>query len=321
MQFNPSLLRQCWFLAGPTACGKTAVGIALAERSGAEVLSLDSMAVYRRMNIGTAKPTADERARVPHHLIDFVEPHEEYSTARFVQDAETACRGVLERGRIPLFVGGTGLYLRAILRGLFEAAPGDAAFRRQLEREAAETSPERLYARLRRLDPVTADRLHPNDVRRVVRALEIHHMTGRRASQLQTQQPLPPDERPPNVFWLHPPRDWLYERIERRVEAMFADGLLDEVRELLADPRGLGRTARQALGYREIIDCLERRTDLDAALMQIKLKTRQFAKRQHTWFRNLEECRAIEITGRETADEIADHVFAAARACEPPHEP
>jgi tRNA dimethylallyltransferase len=321
MQLDPSLLRQCWFLAGPTACGKTAVGIELAERLNAEVLSLDSMAVYRGMNIGTAKPTPEERTRVPHHLVDLIDPHEEYSTARYLQDADIACRAILERGRIPLFVGGTGLYLRAVLRGLFEAAPKDPEFRRQLERDAAETSPEHVLERLRQVDPKSAERLHPNDLRRVIRALEVHHTTGRRASELQVQQPLPLDRRPRNVYWLHPPRDWLYERIERRVDRMIAAGLVDEVRNLLADPLGLGHTARQALGYREIIDCLERNGELEEAIAQIKLKTRQFAKRQHTWFRNLQECHAVEIAGTESAAEIAERILAAARTCEATHEP
>lgn len=321
MQLDPSLLRQSSFLAGPTACGKTAVGIELAERLNAEVLSLDSMAVYRRMNIGTAKPTPTERARIPHHLIDLIDPHEEFSTARYVQAADFACRGILDRGRVPLFVGGTGLYLRAILRGLFEAAPKDPDFRRQLEQEAARTSPERLFERLRRIDPKTAERLHPNDVRRVIRALEVHHTTGRRASELRVQQPLPPDQRPRNVYWLHPPRAWLYERIDRRVDRMIATGLVEEVRILLAAPHGLGHTARQALGYREIIECLERDGELEDAVEQIKLKTRQFAKRQHTWFRNLEECQAVEISGTESAAEIADRILAAARTCEATRQP
>lgn len=313
MQLDPSLLRQCWFLAGPTACGKTAAGIVLAQRLDAEILSLDSMAVYRQMDVGTAKPTPAERSLVPHHLIDLVEPHEEYSTARYLQEAETACRQVLDRGRVPLFVGGTGLYLRAVLRGLFESAPKDPEFRRRLAREAAETSPEHLFERLREVDPATAARLHPNDLRRVIRALEVHHVTGCAASELQTQQPLPPDQRPQAVFWLHPPRDWLYERIDRRVDAMIAGGLVDEVRRLLAAPQPLSHTARQALGYREIIDHLEGRCELVEAVARIKLKTRQFAKRQHTWFRNLEECRAIDREGTESAVEITNRILDLAR--------
>lgn len=316
MHLDTVFLQQCWFLAGPTACGKTAVSIALAERMGAEVLSLDSMAVYRRMDIGTAKPTADEQSRAPHHLIDLVEPHEEFSIARYLRDAEAACRGIIEGGRIPLFVGGTGLYLRAVLRGLFESAPKDPDFRRQLTEEAAATSPERLFERLRDVDPATANRLHPNDQRRVIRALEIHHVSGRPASELQTQQPLPVEERPQNVFWLHPPRDWLYERIDRRVDMMIAEGLVEEVLGLLAAPQKLSHTAHQALGYREIIDHLQGLCKLEEAIARIKLKTRQFAKRQHTWFRNLEECRAIEIAGHESTAEIVDRILDVSRTCQ-----
>jgi tRNA dimethylallyltransferase len=316
MQLDTAILRQCWFLAGPTACGKTAVGIDLARRLGAEILSLDSMAVYRRMDIGTAKPTVHERSRAPHHLIDLVEPHEEFSTANYLRDAEAACRGILDRGLVPLFVGGTGLYLRAVLRGLFEAAPRDPEYRRQLAEDAKATSPELLLERLRHVDPVTAARLHPNDQRRVIRALEIQHLTGRPASELQTQQLLPVEVRPRYVFWLHPPRDWLYERIDRRVDVMIAEGLVEEVRNLLAESRQLSHTAHQALGYREIVDHLEGRCELEEAVARIKLKTRQFAKRQHTWFRNLEECREIEITGRETPARVADRILDFARTCE-----
>lgn len=335
MQIDPALLRTSWFLAGPTACGKTAVSLELAARMGAEIVALDSMSLYRQMDIGTAKPTPAQRQGVPHHLIDILDPHEEFSVAQYVAAANTACRQIVEGGRVPLFVGGTGLYLRAILRGVFEGPPADWDLRRRLEEHSH--SHGALHRRLAQIDPVSARRLHPNDQRRIIRALEIHELTGRPASELQQQHPLPEDQRPAGVFWLSPPRAWLYERINLRVQQMIDAGLVDEVRGLLRLPLPLSRTARQALGYREVIEYLqaERSTaapqhsrdrdphrlvtrSLAETIDQIQTNTRQFAKRQHTWFRNLEECRAIEITGGESPGEIVEMLLTTADAPAPP---
>ncbi|MGC1275510.1 MAG: tRNA (adenosine(37)-N6)-dimethylallyltransferase MiaA, partial [Planctomycetaceae bacterium] len=173
MRFDTDLLRRCWVLAGPTASGKSAAGLALAERIGGEILSLDSMAVYRGMDVGTAKPSIEDRTRVPHHLIDLVEPSENFSVAEYLALAERACRDVVSRGRTPLFVGGTGLYLRSLLRGVFEGPAAGPEIRSRLEHEAATLGVEALHARLATVDPATAARLHPNDVRRVIRALEV----------------------------------------------------------------------------------------------------------------------------------------------------
>ncbi len=304
MQFPTDLLRQCWFVAGPTASGKTAAGIALARRLGGEIVSLDSMSLYRRMDIGTAKPTLTERAGVPHHLIDVLEPWEEYTVAEYVTAAERVCREIVSRGHTPVFVGGTGLYLRSVLRGVFAGPPADWALRRELEQQARQEAPGWLHRKLVAVDPVSAARLHPADERRVIRALEIHALTGQPASAQQAEQPLPPEERPEHVYWLCPPRDWLYDRINRRVEEMIARGWVEEVDALRSDPRGMSRTARQALGYCELLEHLEGRCPLSEAVETIQRRTRQFAKRQHTWFRNLVECRAVEITGEETAMEL-----------------
>lgn len=305
----PELLRQCWFLAGPTACGKSEVALELAGRIGAEILSLDSMALYRGMDIGTAKPSPEARQRVPHHLIDLIDSHEEFSVAEYAAAAEAACRDILARGRVPLFAGGTGLYLRSLLRGLFEGPAADWSVRREIEAEAEGRDPDCLHRRLQKVDPPTAARLHPRDVRRIVRALEVARLTGRPLSEQQRQGPLPEELRPPHVYWLDPPRNWLYERINRRVDEMIAAGLIDEVRRLRALPRPLSRTARQALGYREILDALETGGDLAGAIDLIKRRTRQFAKRQYTWFRNLAECRPVEMTGDETPAELAVRIL------------
>jgi tRNA dimethylallyltransferase len=311
MRLEAALLRNCWFICGPTACGKSAVALELAPRLPAEIVALDSMTLYRGMDIGTAKPSAADRARVPHHLFDILDPREEFSVAAYLAAAEACCREILSRGRAPLFVGGAGLYLRAVLRGVFEGPPAQPALRRQWDHEAAHLGPQHLHRRLAEIDPIAAARLHPHDVRRIVRALEVHAVTGTPLSAWQGQAPLPPHERPQRVFWLDPPRPWLHERINRRVEEMVQAGLLEEVRRLreLANP--LSRTARQALGYKEILDWLDeqpRRPWADVVTL-IQARTRQFAKRQCTWFRHLEECRRIPISGRESPTELADRLL------------
>ena len=312
MELPSEILTRCWFLAGPTACGKSEVALELAARIDAEIVSLDSMTLYKGMDIGTAKPSRALRALVPHHLIDIIEPHEEYSLAEYVTAAGAACREILGRGRTPLFVGGTGLYLRGLLRGVFDGPPADWEFRRRLEAEAGELGggAQSLHERLRAVDPAAARVLHPRDVRRLVRALEVHHLTGRPLSEQQRQLARPVSARPRHVFWLFPPRKWLYEHIDRRVEEMFARGLVEEVRGLLAAERPLGRTAHQALGYKEVIDLLRGGCDRESAMRQVQTRTRQFAKRQHTWFRHLEECRPVPITGDEPADGLAARILA-----------
>lgn len=309
MRLDPTMLRQCWFLAGPTASGKSAVALVLAERLGGEIIAMDSMSLYREMDIGTAKPTAAEQARVPHHLIDILDPGEEYSVADYLGASRAACTDVLARGRVPIFVGGTGLYLRALLRGVFDGPGADPQFRRRLEARAAAAGDQWLHRQVQAVDPVTAARLHPRDTRRLVRALEVHHLTGRPPSAWHGEQPLPERDRPPHVYWLSPPRAWLHERINRRVIQMIAAGWVDEVRRLLRSGRPLSRTARQAVGYRELMVHLSGEYELADAVKRIQTRTRQFAKRQHTWFRHLEECRAVEIKGTETVESLAECIL------------
>ncbi|MBC8114958.1 MAG: tRNA (adenosine(37)-N6)-dimethylallyltransferase MiaA, partial [Candidatus Saccharimonas sp.] len=304
MTFSTELLRHCWFLAGPTACGKTALSLALAERLDAEIVALDSMTLYRGMDIGTAKASLAERSQVRHHLIDVLDHHDEFSLAEYLAAAETCCREIVDRGRTPLFVGGSGLYLRGVLRGVFQGPEADWILRRQLEERAAREGSESLHRELAQVDPLAALRLHPNDLRRIVRAIEVHRLTGRPLSEQQIQHPMPLTERTPHVYWLSPPRDWLYARINARVEQMFQQGLLAEVRGLMELPHSLSHTARQALGYKEVIDWIEAdrmtpghgqgasRNQPDELLQLIQTRTRQFAKRQQTWFRNLEELAA-----------------------------
>ncbi|MFN9720352.1 MAG: tRNA (adenosine(37)-N6)-dimethylallyltransferase MiaA [Planctomycetota bacterium] len=309
MELRPELLRQSWFLAGPTGSGKSATAVALAKRIDAEIISLDSMAIYRGMDIGTAKPSRDEMADVPHHLIDVADPHEEFSVAEFVRLASDAAESILLRRKRPLFVGGTGLYLRSILRGIFEGPEADWEFRREMEQKALANGPRWLHEQLAAVDQVTAERLHFNDMRRMIRALEVFHLTGRPLSDEHHNLPRPVDEQPQVVVWLEPPREWLRKRIDLRVDQMMAAGWLDETRALMNRQPPPSRTACQALGYRELMDHLNGRGSLVETVEQIKTATRQFAKRQHTWFRNLEECRPISINGKESSEELAKRIL------------
>lgn len=308
MNVPPEILSQCWFLAGPTAVGKTETSLLLAERIDAEILSLDSMAIYRQMDIGTAKPTTAEQQRVPHHLIDIIDPDEVFSTAEYVRLATQVASEIVSRGRSPLFVGGTGLYLRSILRGVFEGPDADWEYRRQLEAEV-EDNPGCLHEKLKDCDPILAEKLHPNDLRRVIRALEVYHQTGIPLSAQQQQAARVPEETSGNVFWLHPERDWLYERINRRVDLMFEQGLVEEVRGLLERDPPPSRTALQGLGYKEMVEHLNGEMTLEEAREMIKVRTRQFAKRQHTWFRNLPECQEIKVTGNQSPLDLVDEII------------
>jgi len=321
MKLPASLLRKCWFLAGPTASGKSAAALVLARELNAEIISLDSMAIYRGMDIGTAKPSLNDRDQVPHHLIDVAEPHEEFSVTDFVRLAATAAADIAERDRTPIFAGGTGLYLRSVLRGIFDGPMPDWEFRKSLEQQAAQNGPQWLHDRLSACDPVTANRLHLNDMRRIIRALEVFELTGKPLSDDQQHRPLPSVDRPRAVVWLEPPREWLRDRIDQRIDQMMKAGWLEETRLLMLRNPPPSRTACQALGYRELMDHLNGHVTLPAAVEQIKIATRQFAKRQHTWFRNLEECHALPIAGTESPEFLSDQIRELATGRHTPHEP
>lgn len=291
---TPELFRNALILTGPTGSGKTQLGLVLAERLGAEIVSMDSMALYRGMNIGTAKPTGEDRQRVRHHLIDVLDPWESASVAWWLGQAAACCQDIERRGRRVLFVGGTPLYLKALLWGLFDGPPADRDLRLRLTREAEQFGGLALHQRLAQVDPVTAARLHPNDVRRVIRALEVWELTGLPISRWQTQwsvDPETPAAGMPRCLWLDRPRAELYGRIDARVQEMIAAGLEEEVRTLRRLSRPLSREATQALGYKEMFAYLDGRVSLAETIMQIQTRSRNFAKRQLTWFRHLPGCR------------------------------
>ncbi len=302
-------VKQCWFLTGATAVGKSQIGLALAEQLGAEIVSLDSMAIYRGMDIGTAKPGAEERASVPHHLIDLREPDEEYSVAQYLDDAEQVVRDIRGRGREVLFVGGTPMWLKCLLRGLFEGPPANWELRQEIEQEAAQLPPGELHRRLEQVDPLAANQIHPNDTRRLIRALEVFRSTGEPIShqQLEFEDARRADEC--RVFVLHRPRDEQHRRIEARVDRMLADGLVDEVRGLTSGGKQLGRTASQAVGYQEVLEYLAGDVDEATMIEKIKARTRRFAKRQGTWFRSLSECRWVEVADGDATESIVGQIY------------
>ncbi len=274
----------CWLLSGPTAAGKSALAIDLAARLAADIVSVDSMAVYRGLDIGTAKPTPDQRAAVRHHRVDGVAPAEPYSVARWLADAGAAVADCRARGRRILFVGGTPLYLRALREGLAALPAGEPTLRAALEAEARQCGPAALHERLSALDPPSAGRIHPHDLRRLVRALEVVTVTGRPlSSHFQPRRDPWFDAR---LLVVDLPRALLRERIDRRVVEMFEFGLVEETRAALAVPGGIGPTAGQAAGYAEAIALLAGHIDRAEAIRRTQARTRQLAKRQLTWLRS-----------------------------------
>ena len=272
-------------LVGPPASGKSDLALRVAEAAGAEIVNCDAQQTYRHMDIATAKPSAGERARVPHHLYDVVDPDEEINAGRYATLADAAVEEISGRGKVPLVVGGTGLYMRALLRGVAPIPEVPAEVRDQVRRALALDGPQSLHARLKDVDPEAAERLHPNDAQRVGRALEVFISTGRPMSMYQDEHRFAKERHPHAIFGVDRSLDLLVHRIRGRVDRMFDHGLLDEARALL--DRGYPRTLRafKALGYREAFEVLDGAMTEDEARERIKTLHRQYAKRQLTWFR------------------------------------
>ena len=293
-------------LLGPTAVGKTEVAIQLAQRLNAEIVSVDSRQIYRQMDIGTAKPTPEEQQAAPHHLIDCVDITQSFSVADYQSVADAAITEIQNRGKQVLLVGGAGLYFRAIVDGLFEGPAADHAFRKRLEQEASEKGVDVLHDRLRSCDPESADRIHPNNLTRVIRALEVYELTGTPMSEHQ-QQWHPENQRYPFIaFGLTMPREQLYNRIEQRVDVMLANGLIAEVESLLTAGYSRDSFALQSFGYRELIAYLDGKCTYVEAIEQLKQNTRRFAKRQLTWFR---KDKRIEWVDRESIPDIVEYIL------------
>lgn len=297
-------------VVGPTASGKTRLAVALAKAYDGEVVSCDSMQLYRHMDIGTAKPTQEEMAGVRHHMIDVAEPDEPFSVGKYVELADRCVQDILSRGKTVIVAGGTGLYADSLIAGRSFAPAASGEQRAALERQLREEGAEAMLERLRQIDPQTAARLHPADEKRIVRALEIYEQTGMTLSQHDAQTRAQPPRY--EAVWLgldYEDRAVLYRRIDARVEQMLRQGLIEEVRALLARGISPQATAMQAIGYKEFFAALEGQCSLEQAAALVKQRSRNYAKRQLTWLRRNPALQWLRLTGEEDFDAI----FAAAR--------
>lgn len=286
-------------LAGPTAVGKTQLALEIAHCLGTEIINCDSMQVYRYMEIGTAKPTPEERALVAHHLLDVADPDEPFDAARYAELARPVIESLRNRGKVPLVVGGTGLYMKVLTRGICPAAPRDPAIREQLRRELEEHGLERLHQELGRVDPEAGRRLHPHDRQRVLRALEVQRLTGTPLSCWQSQHRFQQTIYRTVKIFLYRDRNVLYERINRRVRQMLDQGLVAEVRRLLAMGYGPELKSMQAVGYKQLAAHLLGACPLASAVSDMERATRHYARRQLTWFRGDPEFRWVQADDRQ----------------------
>ncbi len=272
-------------ICGPTASGKTATSIDVARVFNGEIIGADSVQIYRHMDIGTAKPTANERSDVPHHMIDIVDPDEPFDVKQFATMAREKIADLYSRGIIPFVVGGTGFYIKALVHGLFRVVPADSDVRLRLTREAKIHGADVLYKRLMKRDPVIAERIHPNDRYRIIRSLEVYELTGKKISELHREHGFKDTQFDVLKIGLDIDRELLYQRINQRVDGMIEAGLVDEVKGLMAKGYATQLKSMQAIGYRHIVDYLKGRCSWDETLRTLKRDTRRYAKRQLTWFK------------------------------------
>lgn len=275
------------FIVGPTATGKSEIAVKLAKKINGEIISCDSMAIYTGMDIVSSKPAKHLQKEIPHHLIDIVIPGKEYNVAHFVKEVNNKIRDILKRKKVPIIVGGSGLYVDSLLFGIFKEGVKDVVLRRRLEDEARERGNEYLYNKLKEIDPKAAEKIHPNNLRRVIRALEVCLSSGKKFSEVRQECSGLMDKYEVRIFGLNLERNKLYQRIDERVDKMFEQGLVQEIKSLLE--KKLGKTVRQALGIKEVEGFLKREYDLERAKYLLKRNTRHFAKRQLTWFRRNKE--------------------------------
>jgi tRNA dimethylallyltransferase len=295
-------------IIGPTAVGKTQLSIDLAKILNTEIISGDSMLVYRGMDIGTAKPTLAERAGVPHHLMDILEPCEEFSVTSFIELASKEITEINRKNKIPILAGGTGLYIKALLEGYqFNTTPGDNRYRSELEQLATLRGNQYLHHLLQQVDPQTASRLHPNDQRRIIRALEVYHLGGENISQSKTaSESIKYDHL---VIGLTMNRQRLYERINHRVDVMMANGLVEEVTRLLHSGIPENCQAMKGIGYKEIVAYIKKEVSLQTAIENIKQSTRHFAKRQITWYKKMDYIHWFDVDSIEDYEVLLGIIY------------
>jgi len=295
------------FLAGPTAIGKTEIAVILAKKMNAEIISCDSMQVYKGMDIITAKPSPTLRKRIPQHLMDIVSPTKRYDVSQYRKDALKKIKEISKKGKTPLVVGGTGLYMSILIDGIFKASPQNQKMRQKLFKEAEEKGNAFLYERLKKIDPEAAAKIHSHDTKRIVRALEVFQTSGKPISQLQKQRIGLADEYEIKIFCLNMEREKLYKRIYARVERMFKQGLIKEVKKLLK--LKLSKTASYAIGIRELKGYIEGKYNLEEAKRLMKHNSRLYAKRQLTWFRKDKKIKWLEIKDSNKPAVIAKRLW------------
>lgn len=299
-------------IGGPTACGKTGFSIKLAKKIGGEIISADSMQVYRYMDIGTAKVTPEEADGVPHYLIDELDPDEEYNVMLFQQKAKAYMEEIWEKGKVPILVGGTGFYINALLYDNdFTETDNDTSYREECYKLAQEQGPEVLFERLKKIDPEYAANIHANNVKRVTRALEYHYLTGQKFSEHNAEQKEKETPYDAAVIILTMNREKLYERIELRIDLMMEQGLLEEVKGLLDKGYTPDLVSMQGIGYKEFIPYFNGECTLEEAVTQLKTNTRRFAKRQLTWFRRQIDGLWVDLskaTGEEAMEDVLDYL-------------
>ncbi|MCP4266513.1 MAG: tRNA (adenosine(37)-N6)-dimethylallyltransferase MiaA [Candidatus Brocadiaceae bacterium] len=298
-----------WILTGPTASDKTEIGFNIAKEINSEIISADSMLIYRGMDIGTAKPLLSMRELVPHHFIDIVDPWESYSVGKYVEDVEALINSNSEQKRKFLIVGGSPLYIKGLVNGIFNGPEADWDLREELEKIAEKEGSSHVHDILQKIDPVKAKELHPNDLRRIIRAIEVYKITGEPVSELQERYKFERNNYKFKIISITRERGEIYRRINERVDAMFDKGLVGEVKSLLDGPKGLSKQAKQALGYKEVIQYLEGELTLSDAKELVKLSTRRFAKRQMTWFRSFRDIHWLEAKEHDGPGVITDKVF------------
>jgi tRNA dimethylallyltransferase len=295
---NPKMI----LILGVTASGKGKLAFALAKSLGAEIVSIDSMKVYRRMDIGTAKPPKENRDQIPYHLIDVVEPSDSFSVARFLELAQASIDDIKKRNKPIVAVGGTALYIKSLLYGLFEGPGADEQIRDELKAQAQAEGLDKLYEQLKTIDPDAAAKINPNDPRRIIRALEVYKLTGKPISAFQQQWDAKASQ-DWTIIGLRREKTEESKRINTRVKKMIDAGLVDEVKQLLAEPIPLSKQARSAIGYAEIINHLAGQTTLDDAIELIKKNTRKLAKAQRTWFKTFKNVNPLDLAPDETPDQ------------------
>ncbi len=294
-------------ITGPTAVGKTSTSIQLAKLLNGEIVSIDSRQLYKYLDIGTAKPTLREQKTIPHHLIDLYEPTRQVSAGEYRNLAINVVEKIVSRGKTPIFVGGSGMYIKSIVHGIFKNSTSDSKIRNELLQEIEEKGNVHLYNRLMDIDPETAKKIHINDAKRITRALEIFQITGKPASQHFESQEANPAF-PTKIFVLYRERTKLYERINKRVDQMFADGLIKETEDLLKNKYRESMDELKTLGYQEVIQYLDNEVSLQKMTENLKMNTRRYAKRQLTWLRHQLDAEWIEVTDSDNAIDIANKI-------------